>query len=298
MRRWHWAVFILNSLLCVAQDTIIDTIKAVPELSSLAEYISKSHELASWLEEEEITLFAPRNEAFEQSPSWTVEGSDELKLTILSHHVVKDAHLRFSPGRNFYLSTFLPRVKGSKVEGGNLLIARASAWSNVTTLWSDLERPSQTIGAVIPCKNGAIHILDRMLTLPLNFSHSYTKSPMFGPSPFVGSILTQHDSAQLVPIDRLRNVTVFLPIYHAFRQIGNLVNQWSAHELREILSYHVVDQIVLTDANGPRPGIYSTLEGGQVSVSADGQNTFINNVKVVGSNHWIFEGGVIYTIFG
>jgi hypothetical protein len=172
-------------------------------------------------------------------------------------------------------------------------------FSGTTTFWSGLQKRSYTKGNVTSCSNGAIHVLGSFLELPQNFSFTYAKSPMIRPSPFADADVVKNGSAEVTAIDDLSNVTIFLPVNYAFKEIGSVVKNWTIKDLQRVMSYHIINDVLPPDSNGRLPlGQYTALDGSKVSIADYEGDQFINNARIVGEYNWVFRGGLIYTIFG
>ncbi|KAH0845135.1 hypothetical protein AYO21_01604 [Fonsecaea monophora] len=284
------------------EKSILETIKSTPELSSLAARLDEFPSFTSLLEREQITLLAPDNAAL----SATAENI--TTESFWQYHVLDGSFPTFPTNWTRYLPSML-QVDGST----EFVVAQTSLLSGTTTFWSGAQRTSYTTGNVTSCSNGVIHVIQRALALPRNFSSTYAQSVLIkNPSPFsttntsgavvedVNVNVVKNGSIEIKSIDSLSGITVFLPITYAFQAIGSVASTWTLEELRRIMSYHVVDEVLTPDAKGNLPrGEYSTLETSkQVVISSVGDVQFVNSARIVGKYNWVFEGGTIYTIFG
>ncbi|RMZ86710.1 hypothetical protein DV736_g6065, partial [Chaetothyriales sp. CBS 134916] len=282
---WTWSLALAHGW------TIVESLRRQPELSTLAGYLSTSSNFSSWLSKNNITLLAPQNSAFEQSHRSATDAE-------LAYHILRGAYSDFTQQEPYPIATLPQGAKDGGISGGQLVFLQGSGFSNRTTIWSGLQQPSYTTGTVINCMNGVVHIIDSLLTLPQNFSYSYEESAMYGPSPFVGAKLTAGNSTKKVSIDELSNITIFLPIYYAFEEIGSIVTKWTVKELNQILEYHILDKVLFTKDGHLPTNSYSSLGGTELSISNYNGDTYVNNAQVVSLNNWVFKGGIIYTIYG
>ena len=270
------------------EKSIIETLKGVPQFSSLTDSLSRFPGFASLLEKQNVTLLAPNNEAFTAS----------LNLTeaLWSYHIIDGTYSTFATDWTQYLPTHLHETAE---DGNNLVVAQTSPFSNITTFWSGLQKESYTTGSVTKCSNGVIHTIESFLELPKSFSLTWLRSSKIGPSPFVAGEIIGSGLSGATAIDDLSNVTIFLPISYAFMEIGSIVNGWTIDDLQRILSYHIVDKVITPGSDGTlRLGKYSTLDGMELLISDYEGLQFINNARIVNDYNWIFRGGTIYTIFG
>jgi uncharacterized surface protein with fasciclin (FAS1) repeats len=299
---------LLSVLLCasavVAQDGIIDTISNNSDLSSLHTHISKLPDFASWLDaQENVTFLAPDNAAFEKLVGLTTGTPQNVTDSLLTYHVLPGVHSQFPSGTLEYFHTALNGSGTSaNVTDGQMIMAQGSQFSNLSTFWSGVGQTSSTVGEPVVSSQGVIHVVDTVLIQPQNFSYTVEESALFGTSPFVDAEITTDSNSKTTKtsIDRLSDVTVFLPMNYAFDEIGTAVGNWSVKEFRRILSYHVVDRVLVIDADaGVTPvGKYRTQEGTEVTVHSKNGYAYVNNAKVVASPGWTFNGGLIYMIYG
>lgn len=283
---------VLSFALTLAQDlTVADTIKSRPELSSLNAQLSRFTGPSTLVRRNKITLVAPRNAAF---AALTIAGVP-VTADLLSYHVLNDSYPNFPIDTNQYVGTFLDSPSGQDKQ---LVAARKAPFTGTTSFTSGLRHRSHSVGEVVKCSNGVIYIVDTVLTVPQSFTSTYAQSSRTGPSPFSDSEVMQDGSDKLLHINWLSGATVFLPINRAFKDIGSLVNSWTEEDWHRILSYHVVDEIIAPGSDGLPTGDYKTLEGSDLSISDYEGDQYVNDAKIVGSYDWIFDGGVIYSIFG
>ncbi|KIV94085.1 hypothetical protein PV10_05241 [Exophiala mesophila] len=283
---------ILSFALALAQDlTVADTIKARPELSTLNSQLSRFTGPSTQVRRSKITLVAPRNSAFAALTAAGVSVTADL----LSYHILNDSYPNFPSGSNQFVGTFLDSPSGKDKQ---LVAARKAPVTKTTSFTSGLRHRSNSVGEVVKCSNGVIYIVDKVLTIPESFTSTYAQSSRTGRSPFSDSEVFQDGSDKLMHINWLSGATVFLPINRSFRDIGSLVNSWTEEDWHRILSYHIVDEIIPPGPDGLPTGNYTTMEGSDLTITDYHGDRFVNNAKVSGPYDWIFDGGVIYTIFG
>jgi transforming growth factor-beta-induced protein len=233
---------------------------------------------------ENITLFAPTDEAFAKLPAGTVEAllNDLPALrNILTYHVI-GARV---PASDAVTLTEATMLNGAKVkvrfDGQDLFI-----------------NDSKVITKDIKAKNGIIHIIDTVL-IPAS------------PTPELGNIvevaqaagnfktlLAAASAAGLADtLATTENITVFAPTDAAFAKlpagtVEALLNDLPT--LRNILTYHVVGAkvpasvaVTLTEA--------TMLNGKKVAIRLEGSDLFINNAKVIVTDIQA-KNGIIHVI--
>ncbi|KAI7969091.1 hypothetical protein EIK77_000050, partial [Talaromyces pinophilus] len=82
---------------------------------------------------------------------------------------------------------------------------------------------------------GVVHIIDKVLTVPLNVSSSAAAA---GLSAVAGALQAEKLTET---VDDLKNVTIFAPENSAFQAIGSALGNFTADQLTGILEYHVLN---------------------------------------------------------
>src|ERR1700750_207065 len=85
---------------------------------------------------------------------------------------------------------------------------------------------------------GVMHIVDTVLTVPINPSFSAIDSNL---TALAGALTTTN---LISTIDNLKDVTIFAPSNEAFRAIGSATSSLTTQQLASILEYHVINNTV------------------------------------------------------
>ena len=84
-------------------------------------------------------------------------------------------------------------------------------------------------------------------------------------------------------------LTILAPTNEAFKAIGGAVNGLSVVELTQILEYHVLSGAMFsTDFNDGEK--VKTLQGGDVTITVDGDEVFLDAARIVNANIFVGEG--------
>ena len=287
-------IHVIDAVL-IPQGNIVDVASETPLLSTLATAVTAAG-LGDTLSNEDsaFTVFAPTNDAFIAAAD-TVDpilgtlndddASDEDKASaletlqsVLTYHVVasqidSSAALAAAP---VYLDT---------VNGNSVFVSKDDN--------DNLSINGQSVsmgGADIDASNGVIHTIDGLL-LPLNIVDTLQLDSRF--STLVDAVIAADLAAALSDADG--QFTVFAPTNAAFEALesgtlDSLLLAENQQQLRDILSYHVLDSSVpAADAltlDGER---VTTLGGKQITLSVDNNGTeadgsddelFIDNAQV------------------
>jgi transforming growth factor-beta-induced protein len=233
---------------------------------------------------ENITVFAPTDEAFAKLPAGTVEAllNDLPALrNILTYHVV-GARVPSSDAVTLTEATMLNGLKVKvRFDGRDLFI-----------------NDSKVITKDIMAKNGIIHVIDAVL---LPASSTPELGNIVEVAQAAGNFKTLLAAAKAAGLaDTLattQNITVFAPTDAAFSKlpagtVEALLKNIPA--LRNILTYHVVGAkvpasvaVTLTEA--------TMLNGAKVKIRLEGKDLYINNAKVIVTDIQA-KNGIIHVI--
>lgn len=225
-----------------------------------------------------FTVFAPTNDAFNALPDGTIESLTEEELTsILTYHVVSGVVLS---------SQIQPQQDVETLQGERILLqsnAGVTVNGNATVINPDLE-----------ASNGVIHAIDEVL-LPAQFRESSiieTAEAAGGFETLLGAI----ESAGLTTTFQfLGDFTVFAPSDEAFDALPEgLISSLTEDQLTEILSYHVLSQVVRsTDLTASQTA--ASLTGEPLWIEADG-DVLVNGNATVTSPDIEASNGVIHAV--
>lgn len=290
--------------LVTAQDlALIDALKAQAELSSLTYLLTRSQDFVSWLEGlENVTLLAPDNTAFQQLTGSTDIASADVDedgvQALLKYHILNGTYGNFGSGEYRSIPSLLQPSDYANVTGGQIVVAQGSSITTASRFISGLLQRSSTIGDPIEFGSGVIHVIDKTLTLPQTFTDTAEDRLFLTAEAFAEAEIAVPGSESPQTLDQLSDITVFLPMNHSVREIGNLIEKMTRAELDQVVAYHTLDQRLVINLEEPPNGTYMTLEGSEVSIFPSNGHTFVNSARIVGSPDWLFTGGAIYIIDG
>jgi len=270
-------IHVIDAVLTPPQN-IVEIASANPDFSLLVDAVVKAdlvHALAD--EDDELTVFAPTNAAFEALlGETTLEDVPVEDLTeILLYHVLK--------GKTY---------AGDLSDG---LTVETLNGEEVTFTITETEvkiNESNIIATDIIASNGVIHVIDAVLTPPQNIVEIASANPDF--SLLVDAVV----KADLVHAlaDEDEEYTVFAPTNAAFEALLGeaTLEDVAVEDLTDILLYHVLEGTTL--AGDLSDGlIVETLNGEDVKFTfADGK-VFINGAEIVMTDI-IASNGVIHVI--
>ncbi len=247
-----------------AVDKVIDTptlltfVAADSELSSLAG-VATDAVVASLNGDTELTLLAPNNAAF--TALGDVSGLSEAQLqNILLNHVIAGTNLSgdLSTGYGNTLANY-----GDPADEINL-----SIYIN-TMDGVSFNGVSSVVTPDIVTRNGVIHIVDAVITLPDVTTFAIADAANFS------TLATALTDAGLVAALQVENgtgtpeapFTVFAPVNAAFTAIEPLP---TGQALSDVLTYHVIamNNVRSTDLANVA-GSVATVNGESVTISAD-----------------------------
>jgi uncharacterized surface protein with fasciclin (FAS1) repeats len=132
---------------------------------------------------------------------------------------------------------------------------------------------------------GVIHVIDNFLTIPQNISTTLVE---LDDTSALGAIAQSDLTSGPLPA----NLTAFIPNNEAFQAIGSALGNISIEQLQGILGYHIVGDAVVYSTMLTNGMNITTLAKGDIHVTIDGDDIFVNSAKVVIPNVLIKEGVV------
>ncbi len=232
---------------------------------------------------QELTVFAPTDEAFAKLPAGTVESlllpENKSKLAaVLTYHVV--------PGRVLAADAYgldsATALNGQKLELD--LRDDSPKINNATLTTTD-----------ILCTNGVIHVIDEVL-LPADKSIPVTATE----AGIFNTLLAAVNAADLGGVLSGEGpFTVFAPTDDAFAKlpegtVDSLLEPGNKQKLVDILKYHVVSGRVYDD-QAVKAGSAQTLLGRGVKIGFSAKGISVNDATVVSKNIET-SNGVVHAI--
>ncbi|KAF2712057.1 FAS1 domain-containing protein [Pleomassaria siparia CBS 279.74] len=269
-----------------SNNTLNSTLSSRPELSNLTSLLNTNSALVAALENaSNVTILAPSNEAFAALDMSSLTDSS-LVDALLQYHVLNGT---YTAAQITDMSTFVPTLLNNKsysnITGGQ--VVECIKVGDETVFYSGLLQNSTVTTADVNFTGGVMHIVDRVLTLPVDVLDTASAA---GLSSFHGAVNATDLSnvANYTP-----DLTIFAPNNEAFRSVYDALQNLSSNDLTNIISYHVV--------NGSSPHYSSTLQSGTMLQTILGQNlaitiengtVFVNAARVITPNVLVANGVV------
>tara|TARA_R100000908_G_scaffold64032_1_gene46610 strand:+ start:23941 stop:24846 length:906 start_codon:yes stop_codon:yes gene_type:complete len=240
---------------------IFETAEATTEFRTLAQALEDT-ELDDVLRtQENLTVFAPTNQAFEALPNGYLEGLNDNQLSqILQYHVISGQIASSDLTAEQAVESLLDDAIYVTLEDGEVTVNNAAS----------------VINADIEATNGIIHAIDGVL-LPNSFQNVVElASKNYNLSTLV-SLVADADLVSTLEGDG--PFTVFAPTNEAFEEVSGTLAALSAEQVREVLTYHVVPAEALSSSLEDGATV-TTVQGEDISVSVGGGVTLNNNANV------------------
>ncbi|KAL8887832.1 MAG: hypothetical protein Q9192_006268 [Flavoplaca navasiana] len=287
-------VFAQNATNSTGEGTpsLTDLLSSTESLSSLRTAIEGVPGLGEILgSATNVTVLAPSNEAFEMFMS-SAQGqsfNDEDAIqALLQYHIINGTYRSDAvTDMPVFLPTMLNNTDYANVTGGQ--VVQAVMQGENVVFYSGLLNNSTVTEADQEFTGGVVHIIDRVLTVPRNVSSTATSA---GLSAIVGAL----SQAELVDtVQSLSDVTIFAPNNSAFNAIGSAISNLTMEQLTSILTYHVVNGTVAYSSMLENDMTVPSLAGGELRISVEGTDIFVNSAKVLIPNVLV-ANGVIHVI--
>ncbi|KAL8886042.1 MAG: hypothetical protein Q9215_006197 [Flavoplaca cf. flavocitrina] len=281
-----------NSTGSEGTPSLTDLLGSTESLSSLAAAIESVPGLGEVLgSATNVTVLAPSNEAFDafmsSAQAQSFSEQDAIQA-LLQYHIIMGTYRSDAvTDMPVFLPTMLNSTDYANVTGGQ--VVQAVMQGENVVFYSGLLNNSTVTTADQEFTGGVAHIIDRVLTVPRNVSSTAISA---GLSALVGA-LTQ---AELVDtVQSLSDVTIFAPNNSAFNAIGSSLGNLSMEMLTDILTYHVVNGTVAYSSMLENDMTVPSLAGGDLSITVEGTDIFVNSAKVLIPNVLI-ANGVVHVI--
>jgi transforming growth factor-beta-induced protein len=249
------------------EANLLETARQAGSFQTLVTAVEQAGLAATLTGTDELTVFAPTDEAFEALPSGIVDAllsDSELLTAVLTYHVV--------PGR----------LGSSAVAGRTSLTTANGQALEVTTAGGGVQvNGAQVVQADIGASNGVIHVIDDVLTPLLDIARTARLAGGFE------TLLAAVEAAGLG--DALTadgTLTVFAPTDAAFAALpeGALEALLDDREaLTAVLTYHVAGERLPASEVVSRSAI-QTLNGASLSVRVEGNTVWVDDARVVATD--------------
>ncbi len=281
------ALLLLLPTLVSAEDNILTTAAANGSFKTLTSLVVAANLDEALQSKDELTVFAPTDEAFAKLPKGTLENllkseNRETLANILKYHVLPTEIS--VPKRNSHPLKSAKTLLGKKV--------------NFDRKGSEVRiNGAKIITRNIKCSNGLIHVIDTVL-LP-----SEDDNTIVGTAKKAGNFKTLLAAAKAAGlVETLSSkgpLTVFAPTDKAFKALpkgtlASLLKSENKDQLATILKYHVVaGKITAQDA--VKAGKAKTVAGQAVQVSIKDGQLLIDDAQVI-ANDLETSNGIIHVI--
>ena len=236
--------------------------------------------LAETLQNEELTVFAPTDAAFEALPDGLIESLTDEQLTeIILYHLLEGT---------VESNQIEPQQDAETVQGERLLLQ--SNANGVTVNGS-----ASVVLADVAASNGVIHAVNEVL-LPAEFREPgiiETAEAAGGFSILLGAV---EDAGLTTTLQFLGDFTVFAPTDDAFNALGiETVEALTSEQLTDVLTYHVLDGEVPSTALQPEQTV-TALNGENVFITLEGDAVTVNGTSSVVLADVDADNGVIHAV--
>ncbi|KUJ12199.1 FAS1 domain-containing protein [Mollisia scopiformis] len=291
----------VSLLACVIPShaiTLLQVLQSYSELTTLSSYVNASSNATALLANaNNFTFLASSNAAIASflSKNPNVLTADLLQAT-LEYSLLRGGYptLSFSDTPQFVASN-LVNSSYANVTGGQTVELLQSSGGAETL--SGNKTISTSSSADIVCTGGIIHIIDTVPSIPVSAVSEITAANLeyFVSILNVGGYLNPAN-AYVNQILEVPDVTYFIPnSAAALANVTEQVKNTSAAELQSTFEYHVVPGFVGYSTLLTNGMQLKTAEGGNLTVTVQGGEMYINAAKVVASDY-IVANGVVHVI--
>ncbi|KAH8652047.1 FAS1 domain-containing protein [Xylariales sp. PMI_506] len=275
------------------QESITDALNSQnASLSVLNGLLSTNPDIANALGGlNNVTLLAPNNDALTALISDTGSASiltdTGALLALLQYHVLDGTIYASDIGNtSTFVPTALTNSSYTNVTGGQVVEAQ-SVDGNVT-FFSALKQNVTVVTANVNFTGGTIHIIDGVLTIPLNDTETIIDANLTAAAGALSA------SGLEEGLGSLSDVTIFVPNNDAFSAIGSVLANASTDDIVNILGYHVINGTVAYSTDLGNTTI-TAFNGEQLTITVEDGAVFVNAARVIEPD-LLVENGVIHVI--
>jgi|GEM_PF-430191 len=217
------------------------------------------------LSEEELTVFAPTDDAFDALPDGLLDQlTDEQITEIILYHVLAGS----------VLANQIDAQQDATTEQGERILLQNDGGA-VT-----INGSTSVIDADIQASNGVIHAVDEVL-LPAEFRDPGIIEAAEAAGDFNILLDAVEDAGLTTTLQFLGPFTVFAPSDEAFEALGlDVVESLTPDQLTDILTYHVLDGDIPSSALDPTQTV-SALNGEDLFITTDNGDVTVNGTADV-----------------
>lgn len=239
-----------------------------------------------------VTILAPSNDAvnlaLNSSDSTALLANQGALTALLQYHILNGSYMLDSfQNTSEFIATDLNNQTYSNVTGGQRVECRRAANGNVT-FFSALKQNATVVNGNITFSGGTIHIVDRVLSMPMNVTDTLTSANL---TAAIGAVRKANLETTL---GDTKDVTVFAPNNDAFNAIGSLIANMTNEQLTSLVGYHVVNGTVAysTDLDN---STLTSLSGDDLTITVINGTVFVNAARVTVPDI-LFSNGVVHVI--
>lgn len=259
------------TLTSVGKQDIVETAVGAGQFRTLAAALTAADLVKDLKGAGPFTVFAPTDEAFEKLGTETISTlllpeNREMLRSVLKYHVVAGSVPASEVVKNSALVTLNGQRIDVKVKDGKVYADKATVTATDVTASNGVIHVIDTV--ILPSEKNIVQTAAaaKFTTLAMLVEKAGLAGALEGPGPF----------------------TVFAPTDEAFAKIDkatleSLLKPENKEKLVSILTYHVVPGRVFSP-DAVKAGTAKTLQGGMVTIRAEGGAVTVNGAKVVGAD--------------
>ncbi|KAK2043884.1 fasciclin domain-containing protein [Colletotrichum somersetense] len=244
-------------------------------LSTLATILSGQPGLVQALSQaQNITILAPDNKALEAfiASAGAAASDAGVIAAILQYHVLNGTYYASKiTEKPQFIPTLLQNETYTNVTGGQRV--EAQTVDGKVTFYSALREASTVTSGNVNFTSGTIHIIDKVLTVPLGIADTLRAANL---TAALGAV---QEAGVAGALSSVKDLTIFVPNNEAFRAVGNLAGTLGP-ELPKILQYHAVAGSVVYSSDITNTSL-TTLNGANITIRVIDGTVFVNDAKVV-----------------
>lgn len=263
-------------------DQELNIVETAEEAGNFTTLLSVAGDLglAETLQNDELTVFAPTDAAFDALPDGLLdELSDDQLTEIILYHLLEGS----------VESGQIDAQQDAETVQGERILLQSSA-EGVTVNGS-----SSVVSADISASNGVIHAVDEVL-LPAEFREPGIIETAEEAGDFTILLDAVENAGLTTTLQFLGPFTVFAPSDDAFNALGiETVESLTDEQLTDVLTYHVLDGEVPSSALQPEQSV-TALNGSDLFVTLDDDGVSVNGTSSVFLADVETENGLIHAV--
>lgn len=239
-----------------------------------------------------VTVLAPDNAAISALNTSMSSMSSSTNMTkyieaLLDYHVI--------PGKLFasnfsstpiFPHTMLNMTMYSNVTDGQVVECVLSGTQ--AEIISGMKMVSNVTQANLNFSGGVVHVIDKVLTIPDNFSTTAQAADL---TDCVGATNALNLTSTL---DTATDITIFAPSNSAFQDIATGLTKLNTSQLTDILEYHILNGTV-DYSTSLKNGTLTMMNGKNLTVRIEKGAIFVNAARIINADILI-ANGVIHVI--